>query len=221
MEHTVYFSNKSTMSGSICIYLSSTDSQKSDVYSSIWISKYVHSQVNVVFKWDPIYSFCWTELLSSKSGVQVGAFQAYDTDLSESNLITLDYDKGFYFENKRKEQNTYLNIDQDVNVPNNRGYCGLGMSSFPAILTNTHPNIKESFDPKVIYNMVFGNYERGELHNITSFSNTQELDFPSNDPTLSIILNERNQWEVQQGRSKRIKIEDCINVYLNNEPNLI
>lgn len=81
--------------------------------------------------------------------------------------------------------------------PNNDVSVGIAMGGKSAFAMMARPNWNLILSPHPVYWAVFGTFKEGEVLDVTSMSNIVKLNFPINKYHLDILLDEGNNWTVE------------------------
>lgn len=201
-QYTLKAINNSSNSGNFCVFQEDPDLGVSNVMSLAWFSKYAYPSTTVNFTWTVDYNFVWSETGVLIPGVVFDASQSFDADLQNANQITLSYAGGYNFINQTKGPKPgILYIKEDASIPLKQASVGIGMSGFGTFVVQAQPNLNLNFTPHPRYFIVFGNYEPGEVLDISEMTNTAEIDFPPNVYSMSAILGSDNAWTVKSTKA--------------------
>ncbi len=201
MEYCINFTNKSSQKGKACIYQTDPDLGVHDVMSLAWFAKSAYPTTCLKFKWNVDYCYTWSRQGELKPGIVYNASQTWDADLSKTNSIDFakDVDLDAYsFTNQTigsKEGSLY--IMEKKSIVAKECSVGIGMSGNGTFVVNAQPNMQLQFTPHPKYWITFGSFEQGEVLDIEEITATAlELEFPINQYTLNVTLNEDNTWSI-------------------------
>lgn len=90
-----------------------------------------------------------------------------------------------------------LEIDEDDTVPLKRASVGIAMAGAGTFVRQAQPNLTLFFQPHPEYWITFGNYEPGEVLNITEITNKQKIEFEPGIFSVNAVLNKDNTWTVK------------------------
>jgi hypothetical protein len=199
MNYTVKFENQSSNMGSVCIYQTDASfNQDNNTMSVAWFMKRTHPQTNVNFIWQPDYSFVWSETGELKPGVIFEASQVIEADLQSLNKMTFDYNQGAFFLTNGGSNGEVgsLEISETCNIPFDRASVGIGMAGAATFVKPAQPNMNIKITPNPEYWITFGNYEKGEVLDISEITNKQKIVFAPNKYSITAILQEDNTWKI-------------------------
>jgi hypothetical protein len=195
--YTLTFVNNSTNTGNACVYQKAPDTTASNVMSLAWFSKVAAPTTHIDFDWTIDYSFVWSETGTLAPGVNFSASQNWPADLTSTNAVSFTNQNGaFTFLNQRQGTAGSLTIIDDGTIPMGRAAVGIGMSGRGAFAVQAQPNLTTMFTPHPNYWITFGNYRPGEVLDVQSITNAQQISFPINVYAMTAILNADNTWTV-------------------------
>jgi hypothetical protein len=197
-KYTLKVMNNSTNKGNICVYQSTPETTATNVMSLAWFSEYAFPTTTVIFDWSLDYQFMWDETGTLKPGIVFDASQVWDADLTSNNMVTLHYDQAYTFKDQHTNSNSAGNlvITQDETVPLKMAAVGIGMSGAGAFAFEAQPNTTLVFTPHPEYWITFGNYQKGEILDITAITNQAKVAFPPNVYSMTAFLMSDNTWSV-------------------------
>ncbi|MCB1583060.1 MAG: hypothetical protein R3E90_11230 [Marinicella sp.] len=190
--------NNSTQSGSFCIFQELPDVNVPGITTLAWLAKVAHPTSNLEFEWGIDYSFVWSKTTNLEPGTIVKSSQSWSANLSTLNHVDFNFADGAYtFSNPSQgdyEGNLY--IDQTKRVVSNDASVGIGMSGKGAFYVPSQPNMKVIFTPKPTYWLIFGNFEEGEVIDITKVTdNALRLQYKGT-KVMNVELTGSNTWNV-------------------------
>jgi len=198
VQYTVVFVNNSTQTGNACIYQQGPNIANPEVMSLAWLTKGAAPSTTLVFTWTIDYSFVWAQTGVLKPGVLFTASQVWPADLSTDNQVTFTQQGGIYtFQDQQAgPESGSLYITEDATIPANQASVGVGMSGAGTFATQAQPNWHLIFTPTPEYYITFGTYVAGEVMSITEVSNSQLIQFPTNEYSMTVTLNADNTFTV-------------------------
>jgi rhizosphere induced protein len=127
------------------------------------------------------------------------AGQVVDADLTNHNQITLNYNGGFQFINPTTDhQPGNLHIVEDGTIVLNKASVGIGLAGAATCLFPAQPNINAIFTPHPCYWIAFGNYQAGQVLDVSGICDRTEIFFPANVTSMTAILNVDGSWTIEQ-----------------------
>jgi len=149
--------------------------------------------------WKLEYDFVWSQTGPLVPGVIATAAQVWPANLTDTNQVTLTYDRAFTFTNQTAgPQAGTLNIRDDNTIPPNTASVGIGMSGAATILMQAHPNFMYQFLARPEYWIAFGDYTIGEALDTASIPNAAQIEFPPNIYSVTATLNADGSWTIIQ-----------------------
>jgi len=187
------------MPGNICVYQQDPDVSNPYVMSLAWFTKLTNPGTKASFTWGINYSFVWDETGELIPGVIFDASQTLPASLSHKNNITLSKADGAYqFTSQTSTSNSgTLYIKNEFTVPPLEASVGIGMSGAGTFVKQAQPNMTFDFTPHPEYWVTFGDFEKGQVLDITEITNNAPVAFPPNVYAMDVILDQSNQWTVR------------------------
>lgn len=196
--YSVIFDNQSSNTGSVCVYQKQPDITDPKIMSLAWFSKAADPTTKIEFKWQIEYDFLWDQTGELKPGIVFDASQVWQADLSSQNAITLTQDAGGYtFKNLTSGVSGTLTINTDGTIPQKDVSVGIGMAGFGTFVVQGQPNWHVSFTPHPEYWITFGDYEQGQVLDISSTSNPAQIKFPNRIYKMHATLQSDNTWNIR------------------------
>lgn len=198
--YNLIFKNNSDQVGDICVYQTDPNIKDPYVMSLAWYAKRTNPDVTDKFTWTIDYCYVWDETGELIPGVTFEASQTVGGDLKENNSIEFTKENGAYqFDNlvTDKDYNGTLHIQCDDTVPPKEAAVGIGMSGAGTFVRQAEPNMGFSFTPHPQYWVTFGNFEQGQVIDITQISQVGQVQFPPNVYSMTATLNADNTWTVE------------------------
>ena len=190
--------NNSTQSGSFCIYQEAPDINLPGITTLAWLAKPAHPSTLLEFEWYLQYCFVWSKTTDLRPGTIVKSSQAWDANLSTLNHVNFDYAGGAYTF-KDPSQGDYegnLYVDQSKRVVSNDASVGIGMSGKGAFVVPSQPNMKVIMTPKPTYWLLFGDFDEGEILDVTQVTeNAVKLQYKGT-KVLNVEFTGNNTWSV-------------------------
>ena len=206
-QYSVTFVNNSTNHWDFCVFQQDPNiTSSSDPMALAWFVKQIDPNTSGVFSWEIDYSFVWFEAGTTADGkVKYTTGGQVSADLSQSNEITLSYDGAFEF--GTTSQNTTsgtIFINEDATVPLQKGFVGIGMSGSGTFAVAAEPNIGAAFTPKPTYWCTFGQYEVGQVMNISETTQPKEIVFEGVFD-ITLTLSADNIWSQSARLAKAVE----------------
>lgn len=200
-KYSLSVTNNSNSFGNICVF-QTLPNQPENMASLVWFSKPVHPGTTVEFDWNTDYSFIWSHEGELAPGATFNASQTIDAGPSDitKNSIGFTKESGTYrfVETNRTTKAGRLGIYTDQTVPHGEASVGIGMSGSGAFAVSATPNYNFTFLPHPKYWVALGNYEKGEVLDIESLTNTAEITFEPDVYSMKAVLENDNVWEIKK-----------------------
>lgn len=197
-KYNLVFHNDSSQFGNLCVYQTNPDITDPNVMSLAWFAKKAYPTTRMSFTWDTSYHFVWDETGVLRPGVIFDASQSWEADPKASNQVTFSYENGAYTfrDLGRGPRPNSLYIAEDITIPPNQASVGIGMSGSGTFVVQAQPNMNLMFAPHPKYWVTFGNYQQGQVLDITEITNKSEVLFPNGVYTMEVTLNGDNTFTV-------------------------
>lgn len=199
-QYSVTIYNKSSHSDYLMVYQNDPTSWDPNALSIAWFSKFSNPNpeglARVTFRWDVEWGFSWAETGSLEDGVIYEASELYVPN-GGKNKISLDYNGAFFFTNPSVGDDAdrlYLQESGRIPVVNN-GSVGVTMGGNTVYATPARPNQNLTFSPKPSYYLAYGNFEEGQVLDVSTINNPLRLDYPTGVYSLTTTLNADDSWD--------------------------
>jgi hypothetical protein len=202
-NYSLLVKNSSPNNGSICVYITSPDTQKiqQDLRSLAWFTKAANPNGQVRFTWELKFSFAWAESGVLVPGVSFEAGEIIPADPADdkANRTYFDRQNGAYLFGDPSQATPpsagTLAITTSKVIPNNLASVGIGINGKTALAVNATPNYQFTFIPKIKYWLAFGSFKEGIVLDLNSMvRNICEIKFPTGVYDLQVTLQEDNTW---------------------------
>lgn len=196
-KYTLTIKNHSSHSDYLMVFQNDPTSWSPDAMALAWFSKLSNpSPTSIVkFSWEIDWGFSWAETGIIQPGIKFEASETADT--SGGNKITLDYNGAYFF----KDQTTgaspdRLYLSESKNIPvSSLASVGVTMSGNTVYATQARPNQNLTFSPHPTYFLAYGNYEEGQVIDISTVNNPLELRYDTGIYSLETTLNPDDTWD--------------------------
>ena len=196
-KYSVTFRNETSNFGNVCIY-QANPYLGYDVMSLAWFVKPTHPTTEVTFTWDVNYGFIWDETGEIVPGVIFNAAQVWAADLEQNNKVTFSMVNNAYTFSDLSKGSVAgaLEIYEDSTIPIYRASVGIAMSGAGIFVKQARPNMNLLFKPNPEYWITFGNFEPGEILNISEITNAQRIEFNPGVFSVNVTLNMDYTWSI-------------------------
>jgi hypothetical protein len=200
-NYTLRFKNRSNSQHDFLCYQQGISVNQPGVYTLAWFAKPVANGVDVDFTWSIDYSFVWSEQGTLKPGITFLAQQSIDADLQTDNFVDFTQIGGaFQFANENGSGAAgSLTIDCDGTIPKSVAMIGVGMSGQGTHVVAAEPNFAAVFTPHPEYWISFGSYLPGQVIDVQTMVNSDQVTFPANVYEMTATLDSGNNWTLAQG----------------------
>jgi hypothetical protein len=190
--------NNSTQTGSFCIYQEVPDTNLPGITTLAWLAKPAHPSTLLEFEWNTQYCFVWSKTTGKKSGTMIKTSQTWDANLSTLNHVNFDYVGGDYTfsDQSQGDYEGNLYIDQTKRVVSNDASVGIGMSGKGSFMVSSQPNMKFIITPKPTYWLLFGDYEEGDVLDITQVTDSAVKLLYKGTKVVNVEFTGNNTWNV-------------------------
>lgn len=195
--YKIMFENNSTSFGKVCVYQKHPEIN-ADVMALAWFVEPCHPTTRSIFTWQMKYDFIWNITGELVPGVIFDSSQTWSADANAQNSITLTYNRDAYtFKNLTSNGKPgNFEVFEDNTIPLKQASVGIGMAGSGVFVKQAEANKHLFFSPKPEYWITFGNYEQGQVLDITEITDTRQVIFPTDVYTMKVTLNEDNTWSV-------------------------
>lgn len=195
---TVSAMNNSMNRGSFMIFQKPQNFSQGNVFSLAWMARMCSPQTNTAFNWKQDYAFSWSQTGQLVPGVRFTASQMIPADPKNQNSIRLDYNGSFSFQDPNPGGSSgTLTVQDSASIPMNKAAVGIAMSGSTIYASQAQPNTNQIFTAQPNYWIAFGNYQEGEVLDISRIWNTAALNFPPGVTRINVTLNQDNTFTIQ------------------------
>ncbi|MGE8202360.1 MAG: hypothetical protein ACN6RL_16030, partial [Variovorax sp.] len=150
----------------------------------------------VKFQWSVDTGFSWAETGELQPGTQFTATETYDAT-GLNNKITLDYDRAYRFVNPIPgPDRSRFYLAESASVPGRSAAAvGVTMGGSTVYAAQARPNQNLAFSPRPRYFIAYGDYEEGDVIDVSTINNPLELPYPAGVYALTTTLNANGTWD--------------------------
>ncbi len=197
-NYSLTVNNKSQHSGYFMVYQNDPGNWDPQALSLAWFAKFSNPSPTskVQFSWTVDWGFSWAETGELKPGIQFLASETYDPT-GGKNQISLDYNGAYMFTDPTQGTDParfYLKESSKIPV-SSKASVGMTMSGSTVYATQARPNNNLTFSPHPRYFLAYGNYEPGEVIDVSTVNNPLELAYPTGVYSLTTTLNADDSWD--------------------------
>ena len=192
---TVY--NKSSHSDYFMMFQNDPGSFDKNALALAWFAKFSNPgpSVLVKFTWTIDWGFSWADTGPLSQGAMYNVSETAAAS-DGKNAITLAYNGAYQFTNQQAGPDEYrLFIAESSNIPvASSASIGVTMSGKTVYATQARPNNNLTFSPHPVYYLAYGNYEEGEVIDVSTVNNPLELPYETGVYSLTTTLNKDDSW---------------------------
>ena len=211
--YSVTVNNHASNSAYFMVFQNDPTSWAPNALSLAWFAKYSNPSptARIKFQWTVDTGFSWAETGELKPGIQFAASETYDPS-SGNNKITLDYNKAYQFTNPSQGADpARFYLAETGNIPlKSQASVGVTMSGSTVFAVQARPNQNLTFSPHPKYFIAYGDYQEGDVIDVSSVNNPLELPYPTGVYALTTTLNADGSWDapetVAQANAKRLRL---------------
>jgi hypothetical protein len=196
-DYSVTITNHSSHSNYFMIFQDDPGSFDSNAMALAWFSKYSNPGPNITvkFTWTVDWGFSWADTGTLSPGIVFDASDKVPISTG-NNKITLDYNGAYQFTNQQAGADPNLfYIAETTNIPiKSSASVGITMSGSTVYAAQARPNTNITATPHPKYYLAYGNYQEGEVIDISSVNNPLPLNYPAGVYSLSTTLNANDSW---------------------------
>jgi rhizosphere induced protein len=224
-QYSLTFINQSTLSHSFLCYQQDPNIGVPNVVSLAWFAKKAHPNAKIVFKWQIDYSFMWSETGVLTPGVQFVASEEVIADpqgLSGPNKIPFLSKDGAFLFGPPSVDGTLgsLTINNGPGFPADSASVGIAMSGSGTFAVPAAPLFNAIFTPHPQYWIAFGDFEEGEVLDITQISSKANVVFPPNVYAMTAIYGADGRWTIKRTSEVNALLSDSgLVAYLSDRTN--
>lgn len=198
-QYSVTINNQASHSAYLMLFQNDPTSWDPNALALAWFSKFSNPSSKVKFTWTVDWGMSWSETGELKPGINFDASEKYDPT-GGKNKITLDYNGAYQFTNPESGVDAgRFYIKETPNIPvNSKASVGMTMSGSTVYATQARPNQNLTLSPKPSYFLAYGNYEEGDVIDVSTINNPLELNYVTGVYSLTTTLNADGSWEMPQ-----------------------
>lgn len=199
--YSVTVNNRASHSAYFMVFQNDPTSWAPNALSLAWFAKYSNPSptARIKFQWTVDTGFSWAETGELKPGIQFAASETYDPT-GGLNKITLDYNKAYQFVDPSQGADpARFYLGESGNIPlKSLASVGVTMSGSTVFAVQARPNQNLTFSPHPKYFIAYGDYQEGDVIDVSSVNNPLELPYPTGVYALTTTLNVNGTWDSPQ-----------------------
>lgn len=198
IQYSVTINNQASTPAYFMVFQDDPSSWDDNALSLAWFSKFSNPSPTSVttFTWNVDWGFSWAETGELKPGIDFVASETYDPT-GGNNQISLNYNGAYLFDNPTQgvdPDRFYLQETDQIPV-NSQASVGMTMSGSTVYATQAQPNQNLTFSPRPSYYLAYGDYQEGEVIDVSTVNNPLELVYQTGIYSLTTTLNADNSWQ--------------------------
>lgn len=204
--YTLHITNHSAHNDSFMVFQNDPGSFDSNAMALAWFSKFSNPGPNVLvtFTWTIDWGFSWADSGSLAPGVLYAAADQVPAT-SNTNMIPLSFNGAYQFGLQTAGANPNLfYIAEDPSIPvASSASVGITMSGSTVYATQARPNTNITATPHPVYYLAYGNYQAGQVIDISTVNKPLSLNYDTGIYSLSTTLNADDSWTTPVTTSAR------------------
>ncbi|WP_432726770.1 hypothetical protein [Variovorax sp. W6] len=198
MIYSVTVNNHASHSAYFMVFQNDPTQLAPNALSLAWFARFSNPgpTSRVKFQWSVDVGFAWAETGDLQPGVQFTPTETYEPSGS-NNKITLDCNRTYQFMNPaRGPEQSRLYLAQSTAIPAKSAAAvgvTMGGSTVYAVQARSGQNL--TFSPHPKYFIAYGDYEEGDVIDVSAINNPLELPYPPGVYALTTTLNADGSWD--------------------------
>jgi rhizosphere induced protein len=196
--YSVTVDNHASHSACFMVFQSDPTQWAPNALSLAWFARYSNPGQNsrTRFEWTADTGFSWAETGELQPGIQFAAAETYEPT-GGSNRISLDWENGVYrfaYPSWGADPARFY-LAETANIPARSQACvGVTMSGSTVYAVQARPNQNLAFSPRPRYFIAYGDYQQGDVIDVSTVNNPLELSFPTGVHALTTTLHADGSW---------------------------
>ncbi len=210
-RYTLWFVNESLLAGQACIYQDPANApcSQNPIEQLAWRLAPANSQVELCFEWEVAYQCVWFDRDDTASA---SARQFYDADPQAGCALVLGrnrYGCEFQAVPERATRGQLAMLTDRSIEAGGAVRLGIGMDGGASFSVSASPNVVTAFTPvpeaQLVYWISFGAYalQPGSVIAPAMLNPSARIAFPPNVDTMTVVLDQQNEWQVNNGSPAR------------------
>jgi len=194
-KYSITVNNRASNSAYLMVFQNDPTQWAPNAMAVAWFAKFSNPNSRVKFEWGVDTGFSWAETGELQPGIQFSASEVFDASNGQ-NKITLDYNGAYLFTNPDKGQDpSRFYLAESPNIPvGSKAAVGVTMSGSTVYAVQARPNQNLTFSPHPSYYLAYGNYEEGDVIDVSTINNPLLLPYPTGVYALTTTLNADGTW---------------------------
>lgn len=196
--YSVTVNNHASHSACFMVFQNDPTQWAPNALSLAWFAQYSNPgpSSRIKFQWGVDTGFSWAETGELSPGMQFTATETCDL-AGLNNKITLDYNRAYQFADPgRGPDPSRFYLAESPRIPlKSAAAVGVTMGGSTVYAVQARPSQNLSFSPHPKYFIAYGDYEEGEVIDVSALDNPLELPFPGGVFALTTTLNADGSWD--------------------------
>lgn len=211
-KYSITVHNQASHSAYLTVFQNDPTQWSAHAMPLAWFAKFSRPDSRVRFEWGDDIGLSWAETGELRPGMQFCASETYEP-AGGNNRITLVYNGSYHFVNPGQalDDPAGLHLAESGSIPlRSQAAVGVTMSGSTVYATQARPNQDLSFSPHPQYFIAYGNYEEGEVIDVSTIHNPLQLSYPVGIYALTTTLNADGTWDqpisLAQANQERLRM---------------
>jgi hypothetical protein len=200
-QYSITINNHASNSAYFMVFQNDPTNWAPNALSLAWFSKFSNPSptARITFSWNVDTGFSWAETGDLQPGIVFTASETYDPT-GPKNMITLDYNGAYEFTNPSVGPDpARFYLSETGNIPiKSKASVGVTMSGSTVYAVQARPNQSLTFSPHPSYFIAYGDYQEGDVIDVSTVNNPLELKYPTGIFALTTTINADGSWDDPQ-----------------------
>lgn len=198
MIYSVTVNNHASHSAYFMVFQNDPTQWAPNALSLAWFAEFSNpgQSSRVKFQWCLDTGFSWAETGELQPGVQFTAAETHDAT-GLNNKITLDCNRAYQFVNPTQgPDKSRFYLAESPGIPaRSAAAVGVTMGGSTVYAVQARPNQNLTFSPHPKYFIAYGDYEEGDVIDVSAINNPLELSYPAGVYALTTTLHADGTWD--------------------------
>lgn len=210
-KYSITVHNQASHSAYLAVFQNDPTQWSPHAMPLAWFAKFSRPMSRIRFEWGDDIGLSWAETGELRPGMQFCASETYDP-AGDNNQISLVYNGSYHFVNPDHGPDpSGLHLAGSASIPpRSQAAVGVTMSGSTVYVTQARPNQSLTFSPHPQYFIAYGNYEEGEVIDVSTIHNPLQLSYPAGIYALTTTLHADGSWDqpisLAQANQERIRL---------------
>lgn len=210
-KYSITVHNRASHSACLTVFQNDPTQWSPHAMPLAWFAKFSRPQSRIRFEWGDDLGFSWAETGELRPGMQFCASETYHP-AGGNNQISLAYNGAYHFVNPEHGPDAAgLHLAGSGSIPaRSQAAVGVTMSGSTVYATQARPDQNLTFSPQPQYFIAYGNYEEGEVIDVSTILNPLQLSYPAGIYALTTTLHADGTWDqpisLAQANQERMRL---------------